>query len=58
MGLEKAIKHNKEHREAYRDTKAFDKTTRNHGGDYWSKSNRTIQIQKENEKMDYGEKDE
>ncbi len=42
MSLDKAILHNKERRKPYRGSKAFDPTCRNHGGDDWSESDRTI----------------
>ena len=41
MTLDKAIKHNKEHRKEYRDAKAVDKTCRNHGSDIWCVHDRT-----------------
>ncbi len=47
MGLEKAIKHKKEHRKPYRGAKAIDATCRNHGSDNWSKNNRLIQSTRE-----------
>jgi hypothetical protein len=41
MGLEKAIKHGKEHRKQYRKyCEAVDKQCRPHGGCEWCKSNR------------------
>lgn len=40
MGLEKGIKHGKEHRTEYRGCKAVDKTCRNHGGCLWCERNR------------------
>lgn len=40
MGLEKAIEHEKEHREPYFKSKAFDASCRNHGGCTWCESNR------------------
>lgn len=40
MTLDKAIKHNKEHRKQYYGAKAVDKTCRNHGSCDWCKSNR------------------
>lgn len=43
MSLDKAILHGKEKRKPYRGSKAFDPWCRNHGGDDWSKSDRTIQ---------------
>jgi len=51
VSLDKAIKHGKEHRKPYRGAKAIDACCRNHGVDTWSLSNRTIQSQKELEKM-------
>lgn len=41
MGLEKAIKSGKEHREEYRGAKAVDPTCRNHGSCPWCTGNRT-----------------
>lgn len=41
MSLDKAIKHNKEHRKEYRGAKAVDVTCRNHGSDEWSVRDRT-----------------
>lgn len=41
MSLNKAIKHNKEHRKEYRGAKAIDCTCRNHGSCDWCKRNRT-----------------
>lgn len=41
MTLDKAIKHKKEHRKAYRGAKAVDSTCRNHGSDIWSLRDRT-----------------
>jgi len=46
MSLDKAIQHGKEKRKPYYGEKAFDPACRNHGGDDWSKSNRTIQRQR------------
>ncbi|MBO7330061.1 MAG: hypothetical protein J6W00_14965 [Lentisphaeria bacterium] len=40
MSLDKAIKSDKEHREPYRKSKAFDKTCRNHGGCPYCQGNR------------------
>lgn len=40
MSLNKAIEHGKEHRKAYRKSKVFDKTCRNHGGCPYCESNR------------------
>lgn len=42
MGLEKAIKHGKEHRKEYRDARRWDCTCRNHGACSYCRSNRTI----------------
>lgn len=50
MSLDKAIQHGKEHRKPYRGAKAVDPACRNHGDDDWSKSNRTIQGKREEEK--------
>lgn len=41
MSLEKAIKHGKEKRKAYRRSKAFDSSCRNHGGCGYCEGNRT-----------------
>lgn len=46
MSLDKAIQHGKEHRKPYRGAKAVDPYCRNHGGDDWSESDRTIQRQR------------
>lgn len=46
MSLNKAIQSGKEHRKPYRGAKAADPCCRNHGGDDWDKSNRTIQTQR------------
>lgn len=43
MSLDKAIKHNKEHRKPYRGAKAVDSTCRNHGSDDWATDNRLFQ---------------
>lgn len=51
MSFDKAIKYGKEHRKPYRGAKAIDACCRNHGVDKWSLSNRTIQSQRELEKM-------
>ena len=40
MGLEKAIKHGKEHRKSYYGAKAVDQTCRNHGSCPWCMGNR------------------
>jgi hypothetical protein len=40
MSLEKAIKHKKEKRKPYRDSKAWDSSCRNHGSCSWCESNR------------------
>lgn len=50
MSLDKAIKHNKEHRKQYYGDKACDKTCRNHGSDDWSLRNRMYQTNKLKEK--------
>jgi hypothetical protein len=42
MGLEKAIKHKKEKRKLYTDSKRFDYSCRNHGGCDYCKNNRTF----------------
>ena len=40
MGLEKAIKHGKEHRKSYYGAKAVDQACRNHGSCPWCMGNR------------------
>ena len=40
MGLEKAIKHGKEHRKSYYGAKAVDQTCRNHSSCPWCMGNR------------------
>lgn len=40
MGFEKAIEHGKTKRKAYRDSRAFDCSCRNHGTCEWCKRNR------------------
>lgn len=40
MGLEKAIKHGKEHRKSYYGSKAVDQTCRNHSSCPWCMGNR------------------
>ena len=40
MALDKAIAHDKEHRKAYRGTKAVDHSCRNHGGCSYCEENR------------------
>lgn len=40
MGLEKGIKHGKEHRDEYRGAKSIAKSCRNHGDCPWCKMNR------------------
>lgn len=40
MSLDKAIKHGKERRKAYRGSKAIDPSCRNHGGCPWCEENR------------------
>lgn len=42
MSLEKAIEHKKEKRKAYRGSKRFDHSCRNHGSCGYCESNRTI----------------
>lgn len=51
MGLDKAIEHNKEYRQPYRDTKAFDYSCRNHGSCDWCRENRAYKNLKREEKM-------
>ena len=46
MTLDKAIKHNKEHRKQYYGAKAVDKTCMNHGSCDWCKSNRLYNSKK------------
>lgn len=50
MSLDKAIKHNKEHRKQYYGAKACDKSCRNHGSDDWALRNRMYQTNKLKEK--------
>lgn len=57
MSLNKAIKHNHEHRKEYRGAKAVDKTCRNHGSCEYCKGNRLYQSNREQEKMDQEEKE-
>ena len=52
MGLDKAIKHKKEHRKPYTGSKAIDKTCRNHGGCQWCEENRKYQSLKELERCE------
>ena len=52
MSLDKAIEHKKEHRKEYRKSKAFDRTCRNHGKCPYCEGNRTIQAQKEQERIE------
>ena len=46
MGLEKAIKHGKEHRKHYYGSKAVDQTCRNHGSCPWCMGNRLYHSRK------------
>ena len=46
MSLEKAIAHGKEHRKAYRGSKRFDRSCRNHGGCPYCENNRAHPIKK------------
>ncbi len=57
MSLDKAIKHNKEHRKQYRGSKALDCTCRNHGSCSYCESNRTIFDKKARMKVE-GQEDE
>lgn len=50
--LDKAIKHGKEHRKPYRNSKAVDKSCRNHGSDDWAKRNRLHQRETAEDKAD------
>lgn len=43
MSLDKAIKHGKEKRRPYRDSRRFDYSCRNHGSCDWCKNKRTFQ---------------
>lgn len=52
MSLDKAIRHGKEHRKPYYGCKAFDKTCRNHGSDYWMTENRTFSTLKNRDGWD------
>lgn len=52
MSLDKAIEHKKERRKKFRKSKAFDRTCRNHGSCPYCESNRTIQAQKEQERIE------
>lgn len=46
MSLNKAIKYGKEKRKPYRNSKAVDKSCRNHGNCKWCEDNRTYKNQK------------
>lgn len=46
MGFEKAIEHGKTKRKAYRGSKAFDYSCRNHGSCSWCEGNRTYKNKK------------
>lgn len=52
MSLDKAIQHKKEFRKQFRESKVFDRTCRNHGKCPYCESNRTIQAQKELERVE------
>lgn len=52
MSLNKAIEHKKERRKQFRKSKAFDRTCRNHGSCPYCEGNRTIQAQKEQERIE------
>ncbi len=49
MSLDKAIKHNKEHRKPYAGAKAIGCTCHNHGSCEWCKQNRFYQQNKADE---------
>ena len=55
MSLEKAIKHGKEHRKEYYDSRRWDCSCRNHGSCSYCLSNRTIQSKRAAKKADLGE---
>lgn len=57
MSLEKAIEYRKEKRKAYRGSKAFDYTCRNHGSCNYCESNRTIQSKRAKGRLE-GQEDE
>lgn len=46
MGFEKAIEHGKTKRKAYRGSKSFDYSCRNHGSCSWCEGNRTYKNKK------------
>ena len=52
MGLDKGIKHGKEHRKQYYRAKAVSKKCRNHGDCDWCQDDRHYQSNKEDEKME------
>lgn len=52
MSLDKAIKYGKEKRVQYRRSLVFDRSCRNHGNCGYCKSNRTIQSQREKNRLD------
>jgi hypothetical protein len=52
MSLDKAIEHKKERRKQFQKSKAFDRTCRNHGSCPYCESNRTIQAQKEQKRIE------
>ncbi len=51
MGLEQAIKHKKEKRKPYYDSRRFDVTCRNHGSCPWCKGNRLHKKEQEEERL-------
>ena len=51
MSLNKAIEHNKEYRQKYKNAKSVSKSCRNHGGCVWCCNNRTYQGNKLKEKI-------
>lgn len=51
MGLEQAIKHKKEKRKPYYDSRRFDATCRNHGSCPWCKGNRLHKKKQEEERL-------
>lgn len=58
MSLDKAIVYGKEHRKPYTKTKAIDPSCRNHKGCPWCEGNRLYKTKKEEEKMEYGRREE
>lgn len=58
MGFEKAIEHKKTRRKAYRGSKSFDYSCRNHGTCEWCKRNRTYKnIKRELQYKEYEKED-